>query len=56
MTGNHGWVRGVSRNKPIIVFPAYANIIWRLYRLKASLTDRLSLQTIRDMRKMRGKQ
>jgi len=48
-------LRGVARNKPIIVFPAYAKIFWLLSRLKYALLNPLSLKTIRDMRKLRGK-
>ena len=46
-------LQGVSRNKAIIVFPRYANLIWGLYRLSHRFTQRLSLQTIRDLRKVR---
>jgi NAD(P)-dependent dehydrogenase (short-subunit alcohol dehydrogenase family) len=47
-------LQGISRNKPIIVFPAYAKLFWRLSRLKYSLLGALSLKTIRDMRKLRN--
>lgn len=48
-------LKGIARNKAVIVFPAYAKIFWWLYRLKHSLTNSFALKTIRDMRKMRGK-
>lgn len=48
-------LNGVARNKPIIVFPGYAKITWWLYRLRTAFTNSLSLKTIRDLRKMRGK-
>ncbi len=48
-------LNGVSRNKAIIVFPAYAKFFWWLSRFKYALLNSLSLKTIRDMRKMRGK-
>lgn len=47
-------LKGVARNKAIIIFPRYAKILWLLSRIKLSLTDSMSLKTIRDMRKMRG--
>jgi NAD(P)-dependent dehydrogenase (short-subunit alcohol dehydrogenase family) len=48
-------LKGMARNKPVIIFPAYAKLFWGLFRLKQSLLDRFSLRTIRDMRKLRGK-
>lgn len=48
-------LNGVKKNKAIIIFPGYAKIFWGLYRLKQSLLNRFALQTIRDMRKLRGK-
>lgn len=48
-------LKGVSRNQAIIVFPVYAKIFWWLSRLKYSFLSPLSLKTIRDLRKLRGK-
>lgn len=48
-------LNGVRKNKAIIIFPGYAKIFWGLYRLKQSLLNRFALQTIRDLRKLRGK-
>ena len=47
-------LNGVARNKAVIVFPGYAKVFWAMYRMKQSLLDRFSLQTIRDLRKARG--
>lgn len=46
---------GVTRNKSIIVFPAYAKFFWWLHRFQHSFSSWLSLKTIRDLRKVRGK-
>ena len=46
-------LKGVERNRPIIVFPFYARLIWWLYRLHPGLFDRLSRKIIRDFRKIR---
>lgn len=48
-------LNGVRKNQAIIIFPGYAKIFWGLYRLKQSLLNRFALQTIRDLRKLRGK-
>jgi len=44
---------GVARNKPIIVFPWYAHLIWWLYRLSPRTVAPLGRQAIRDLRKIR---
>lgn len=49
-------LRGVARNQPLIVFPAYARFFWRLHRLHAGLLNFLHLKGIRDMRKLRLRQ
>ncbi len=46
-------LRGVERNQALIVFPAYARIIWWLYRLNARLVNRTGAQLIREFRKLR---
>lgn len=46
-------LRGVERNKPIIVFPLYAKLIWWLYRLHPGFFDLLFRKMIRDFRKIR---
>jgi len=46
---------GVERNRAIIVFPFYAGILWRLYRLCPGAFDLLSRKIIRDFRKIRDK-
>jgi len=48
-------LKGVARNKAFIVFPTYAKVFWWLLRLRYSLLGPLSLKTIRDLRKVRGK-
>jgi len=48
-------LKGVARNKSVIIFPAYAKLFWALFRLRPAFLDAFSLRTIRDMRKMRGK-
>jgi len=46
-------LRGVSRNKAIIIFPANVRLAWRLYRLSPRLLDRLLLNSTRTFRKFR---
>lgn len=46
-------LRGVERNRAIIVFPFYAKLLWWLYRLHPSFFDLLSRKIIRDFRKIR---
>jgi len=48
-------LKGVARNRPIIIFPGYAKLFWGMYRLKQSLMNSFALKTIRDMRKLRRK-
>lgn len=43
----------VERNKPFIIFPLYARIIWRLYRLNPSIFNLLFRKMINDFRKLR---
>ena len=47
---------GVARNKPIIVFPWYAHLIWWLYRLSPRTAAPLGRQAIRDLRKIRERE
>jgi NAD(P)-dependent dehydrogenase (short-subunit alcohol dehydrogenase family) len=49
-------LKGVARNKAIIVFPTYARIFWWISRLKYALLSPLSMKTVRDMRKLRRKE
>jgi NAD(P)-dependent dehydrogenase (short-subunit alcohol dehydrogenase family) len=44
---------GVARNKPIIVFPGYARVLWWLYRLSPRIVAPLGRRTIQDLRKIR---
>ena len=46
-------LRGVARNRATIVFPAYARIIWWLYRLHPSLLNPLGRRVIKDFRELR---
>ena len=46
-------LRGVARNKELIVFPAYARILWWLTRFAPGLTAPVHRKTIRDLRKIR---
>lgn len=46
-------LQGVARNKELIVFPAYARILWWLTRFLPGLTVPVHLKTIRDLRKVR---
>ncbi|HYU32826.1 MAG TPA: SDR family NAD(P)-dependent oxidoreductase [Thermoanaerobaculia bacterium] len=46
-------LRGVARNRELIVFPAYARILWWLTRFAPGLTSPLHRKTVRDLRKIR---
>jgi len=46
-------LRGVARNRATIVFPAYARIMWWLYRLHPSLLNPLGRRVIKDFRALR---
>jgi NAD(P)-dependent dehydrogenase (short-subunit alcohol dehydrogenase family) len=46
-------LRGVERNRAVIVFPGYARLVWRLYRLNASLLGFLGAKAVRDFRRLR---
>lgn len=46
-------LRGVERNKAIIVFPFYARLFWRLSRIHPSLLAPLANKTVNDFRKTR---
>ena len=48
-------LNGVARNREFIVFPRYARMFWRLYRLNARLMASLGRQLLGDFRKMRGR-
>lgn len=47
-------LRGVERNRGIIVFPAYGRLLWRLYRLNPSLMGLIASKTLRDFRRLRS--
>jgi len=46
-------LRGVAKNKPIIIFPFYARLIWWVYRLNPALFHFVFRKMIRDFRKIR---
>ena len=43
-------LRGVSRNKAIIIFPFHARLVWWLYRLQPALLTRYNRKIVRDFR------
>lgn len=46
-------LRGVERNRALIVFPGYARFIWALHRICASWINPLHRKGIGDLRKLR---
>lgn len=46
-------LEGVRRNRAVIIFPAYARILWWLHRLSPSFAVPLGRRMIRDLRKLR---
>lgn len=46
-------LRGVSRNKAMIVFPTHARLLWWCYRCCPGLLEPLLQRTIREFRKLR---
>ncbi|MBI3652226.1 MAG: SDR family oxidoreductase [Acidobacteria bacterium] len=46
-------LRGVARNKALVIFPGYARIFWFLSRLSARLIAPLERKTIKDFRASR---
>ncbi|HXY36737.1 MAG TPA: SDR family oxidoreductase [Planctomycetaceae bacterium] len=46
-------LRGVARNKPLIIFPRMGRVIWRLYRACPSLIYWISLYRTRMFRRVR---
>ncbi len=46
-------LKGVERNKAIIIFPFYARLVWWLYRLNPSIFNFGFRKMIRDFRKIR---
>lgn len=46
-------LKGVERNRGIIIFPFYARLIWWLYRLNPSVFQLVFRKIIRDFRKIR---
>lgn len=47
-------LRGVARNKAIVVFPLYGRVVWWLRRLHWALGNPLDAKTVRDFRKSRA--
>lgn len=45
---------GVARNRAMIVFPGYARLMWRLFRLHAGLLAPVLRKTIADFRSARA--
>jgi NAD(P)-dependent dehydrogenase (short-subunit alcohol dehydrogenase family) len=46
-------LQGVARNRELIVFPAYARILWWLARFAPGLLASTHLKTVRELRKIR---
>lgn len=46
-------LKGVERNKSLIIFPFYSRLIWWLYRINSSVFQYLFRKVIRDFRKSR---
>ena len=49
-------LRGVARNRSIIVFPFYARLLWWLHRLHPAISAFWAGKTIRDFRDLRARQ
>ncbi len=47
-------LRGVGRNRPLIVFPAAVHVIWHLYRGFPGLLDRINVHRMRLFRSLRA--
>lgn len=47
-------LRGVERNRAIIVFPFYARFLWWLARINPNLLSPLSRKTVKDFRRTRS--
>lgn len=47
-------LRGVERNRAVIVFPFYARLFWRLSRIHSRLLAPLANKTVNDFRKTRS--
>jgi NAD(P)-dependent dehydrogenase (short-subunit alcohol dehydrogenase family) len=47
-------LRGVSRNRPLIVFPVAVQVIWQLYRRFPGLFYRINIHRMRLFRSLRG--
>lgn len=46
-------LRGVERNKAVIIFPFYARLVWWMYRLNPSVFQLIFRKIMRDFRKIR---
>ena len=46
-------LHGVARNRPLIVIPRHARVLWWLYRFNASLLDPIGYKMVRDFRNLR---
>ncbi len=47
-------LRGVGRNRPLIVFPTAVQVIWHLYRRFPGLLDRINIHRMRLFRSLRA--
>lgn len=48
-------LRGVERNRAIVVLPFYARVLWWLFRIHPGLAGLLGLRSIRDFRRLRAR-
>ena len=46
-------LHGVAHNRPLIVIPRHARVLWWLYRFNASLLDPIGYKMVRDFRNLR---
>ena len=47
-------LRGVGRNRPLIVFPTAVQVIWHLYRRFPGLLYRINVHRMRVFRSLRA--
>jgi hypothetical protein len=50
----HAILDGVGHNRPLVVFPTAAQIIWHLYRWFSSLFYRINIHRMRLFRSLRS--
>lgn len=48
-------LRGVERNRGMMIFPAYGRLLWGLYRLSPALMQLTASKTLRDFRQLRSR-